>query len=69
MSDYNGPSRNCRVKIIAVTGPWGLYNGQDCDAIIYRPDMLVHINSEQLNPSLPKWQSISPEQITEIRLS
>jgi hypothetical protein len=57
--DYSGTSRYVRVRINAeAEGHWKEYVGQECDAIIYEDGISPHVNSEQLNPPLPKYQSI-----------
>ena len=63
---YDGPTRHVRVRIVATTGPWAEYNGQECDALFYRPDMSAQINSEQLKPPLPKWQSAKLTDLQEL---
>ena len=67
MSDIDpGRTRLVRVMIIATTGWLAKYNGQICNAIFYekaRPQ----IDTEQLKPPLPKWQSARLEDLKEVR--
>lgn len=59
MSEYYGKSYNYQVKILPNTHcVWKDYIGQICDATYYEGDISPQINTEQLKPSLPKWQSI-----------
>ena len=67
MSAYMGSSRHVRVEIIATSGPWIQYRGQQCDAIIYDPPVSPQINTEQLSPPFPKWQMAKPEDIKEVQ--
>lgn len=55
MSEYFGKSKQVRVRI-KPTGTWAEYAGQECDAIIYDGGVNPHLNTEQLNPPLRKWQ-------------
>lgn len=58
MSEYEGKIRHARVKIKKTSRHWSRYADQECDAIIYDPPVMPQINSEQLKPPVPKWQSI-----------
>ncbi len=64
--DYNGNSRTARVRIVATTGWLARYQGQTCDAIIYDPGVNPQLNTEQLKPPLPKWQSARLSDIAEL---
>ena len=61
--EYDGPISKRRVRLVATTGTWAKYEGQECDATFYGPGMNVHLNSEQLVPPLPKYQSAKPEEV------
>lgn len=67
MSDFVGKSKKCRVEIVAVKGWLARYIGQQCDAIFYESDdgqsVMPHIDTEQLRPPLPRWQSANPEDL------
>ena len=57
---YDGPSRNVRVRIredIPIKEWLSRYAGQECDATFYGPGMSAHINTEQIDPPITKWQS------------
>ena len=58
MSDYTGKSTYARIRILPTSKHWKAYAGQECDAILYEGNVMPQINSEQLNPPLPKWQSL-----------
>ncbi len=65
---YSGSSRNVRVRIMhGAAKCWAKYGGQECDATLYDPPVNPQINSEQLNPPMPKWQTIPLEDIEVIR--
>jgi hypothetical protein len=61
--DYNGPSKSARVKIKPGVKFWEKYAGQSCDATLYPELGSLHINSEQLKPPLPKWQSLRIDEV------
>lgn len=62
--EYSGKSENVRARIKPTAKYWGArYPNQECDAIIYAPDVNPQLNTEQLNPPLPKWQSLPLEDI------
>lgn len=48
-----------RVRIIATTSWLKDYAGQECDAIFYEEGISPMIDTEQLRPPLPRWQSCS----------
>jgi hypothetical protein len=58
-------SREVRIRIKSGARGWKEYSGQECDATIYEGDGAPNpqINTEQLTPPLPKWQSISLDSI------
>ncbi len=55
---YEGKSERVRVRIVACASARYLerYFGQYCDAIFY-DDGHAQIDTEQLHPPIPKWQS------------
>lgn len=55
--EYYGKIENARVRIVATSGWLARYAGQECNAIIYAGTTKPQIDTEQLNPPLPKWQS------------
>ncbi len=62
--EYNGTVRHVRVRIMhGAAKCWAAYAGQKCDAILYEGGINPQINSEQLTPPLPKWQTIPLEDI------
>ncbi len=63
--EYFGKSESRRVRIKSAPRTKFLerYVGQECDATFYEKGMNAHINSEQLRPPLPKWQSAFPEDL------
>ncbi len=65
--DTNLRSRNARIKIITKDGWLAEYNGQECDAIIYDGWVNPQLNTEQLNPPLPKYQSCKLDCIEEVK--
>ncbi len=67
--EYYGESRVARVRITdRATGTWANYRGQECEAIFYGEAAMPQINSEQLSPPLPKWQSVKRDWIEEVQL-
>jgi hypothetical protein len=54
--EYYGKSKTVTVRIIASKGWLKEYSGQTCKAILY-DDCSPQIDTEQLSPPLPKWQS------------
>ena len=54
--EYYGKTWNRRVRIIATSGWLKEYSGQTCDATFYDGAM-PHIDTEQLTPPMPRWQS------------
>lgn len=67
MSDYNGPSKRCKVRLLASyprlrPGPEQLPAGTILNAIIYDVGMNVHIEL----PDGRKWFQIAPEDVEEI---
>lgn len=61
---YSGKSHNVRVRIMhGASKIWANYGGQKCDAILYEGGINPQINSEQLTPPLPKWQTISIDDV------
>ena len=58
--EYNGSYKGVRVMIANATNCSWLSNyvGQECDAIFYDKNTKPQINSEQLSPPIPKWQSV-----------
>ncbi len=60
---FDGKSRDVRVRIIATQGWLAKYNGQECDATLYDGGPNPHINTEQLTPPIPRWQTAAPEEI------
>lgn len=65
--NYTGNSRKARVRIVAATGHWKDYNGQECDATIYEADVQPQLDTEQLKPPLPRWQSVPLSWLKEIK--
>lgn len=68
MSNYSGKSTRARVRLAVPldhkwSQHWKKYNGQECDAILYEGDVSPQIDSEQLNPTMPRWQSVPKEWI------
>lgn len=61
--NYTGKSHNVRVRIIATSGQWANYFGQECDATLYEEGIDPQIDTEQLTPPLPRWQSINAKHI------
>jgi hypothetical protein len=60
--------KEVRVRIIATTGVWAQYKGQQCDAVLYdEPGVLPQINSEQLDPPIPAMQSIDPAKVEVVK--
>jgi len=58
MSEYLGTSRRVRVRIKpGHPGFLNGYAGQECDAILYDEPVNPQIDSEQLDPPIPKWQT------------
>ena len=55
--EYSGKTERCKVRIIAPGGWLADYNGQVCDAIFYEGDINPQIDTEQLKPPIPRWQS------------
>jgi hypothetical protein len=64
--EYEGKSRRARVRIIAESGWLAGYNGQECNAILYDSGPRPQIDTEQLKPPLPSWQSANWADIQEI---
>ena len=58
--DWNGKSETRTVRINdKAEGFWRKYIGQSCEATLYGPDgPNPQLNTEQLNPPLPKYQSL-----------
>jgi len=65
--EYYGKSERCRVRVIATTGWLAKYNGQECDATFYDEGVNPQIDTEQLKPPLPRWQSTVPENLERIK--
>lgn len=63
--EYNGKSRSATVKIVATTGWLAKYSGQSCTATFYEGGIKPQIDTEQLRPPLPRWQSVKSEDIEE----
>lgn len=59
--EYNGKSERVRVRILPGSHPWREYAGQECNAILYEPGTNPQIDTEQLKPPWPRWQSIKRE--------
>lgn len=57
MNEYVGHSQYVKVRIVSSTLWGGKYLGQECEGIIYREGVRPQINTEQLTPPFPKWQS------------
>lgn len=61
--EYSGKSRSALVKIIAKEGWLARYNGQYCNAIFYEGNLKPQIDTEQLAPPFPRWQSVDLKDI------
>jgi len=61
--EYCGFSEERRVRIIATSGWLARFNGQECDAVLYGDAAMPQLNTEQLTPPLPKWQSCKASDI------
>lgn len=61
--EYSGGVEQRKVLIVARAGHWAQYFGQTCDALLYDGDVMPQLNTEQLTPPLPKWQSIKRSEI------
>lgn len=62
MSDYKGLSCKARVRVKSAVEHWlDPYVGQECDAIIYPQLASAMLDTEQLNPPLPKYQTVGLE--------
>ena len=64
--EYTGKSRIVKTRVIAKDVWLAKYFGQTCDAIMYDGDVNPQINTEQLNPPLPKWQSCKLNNLEEV---
>ena len=62
---YYGKATNVRIVIIAERGWLKRYRGQECDATVY-DDGHCQLNTEQLKPPLPKWQSCTINEVNVI---
>lgn len=68
MSEGAGKATAARVRIVAKDGWLHKYLGQECDAIFYEYAM-PQIDTEQLNPPLPRWQSAKASDLESIAAS
>jgi hypothetical protein len=64
--EYAGTSQRLRVRVVAKAGWLAKYEGQECDAIFYSGAM-PQIDTEQLKPPMPRWQSASAADLEVIR--
>lgn len=65
---YSGKTRNVRVRIThGAQHFWSRYAGQECDATLYEGGINPQLNTEQLNPPLPKWQTIDIQDVEVLR--
>ncbi len=65
---YEGKTTEARVRINSLAKGWlRNYIGQECDALIYDEGVTPQINTEQLKPPLPKWQSAELKELDIIR--
>ena len=61
--EYVGPYRSVRVRIVATTGWLAKYAGQECDATFYGEGTHPHIDTQQLNPPMSRWQTANAEDL------